>query len=263
MIFASLGIQLQHIRPKRKLSVADAIYAHAAVMHTITRQDERLGKMLHDTKGYKPMSLAIVKSNAKSSLLRLSFISELSLDFVYALTENFSSNPNLNIGTLTCQIVAMDFNHSKWGRIASWADLINTTCCCPYLQFKFATPTAITQKGSRNERFMMLFPEPVKLFSGLEKRWNYLNGPPLPENLNTFLRGGGCIVSQHNLRTIKFKTNDRSQIGFIGRTTYECRDKNSPYVAALNALTQFAFFSGVGYQTARGMGAVQTKVGGG
>ena len=37
-------------------------------------------------------------------------------------------------------------------------------------------------------------------------------------------------------------------------------DPDAIHITALNQLTRFAFFSGVGYQTARGMGAVTVHV---
>ncbi len=65
------------------------------------------------------------------------------------------------------------------------------------------------------------------------------------------------MVSRHKLRTVQFRTKERTQIGFVGQVVYECRKKEVECVAALNSLAQLAHFTGVGYQTARGMGAVQ------
>ena len=49
--------------------------------------------------------------------------------------------------------------------------------------------------------------------------------------------------------------------GIRGRVTYECVDASPVCLAALHWLARLAMYSGVGYQTPRGMGAVMTKVG--
>jgi CRISPR/Cas system endoribonuclease Cas6 (RAMP superfamily) len=68
------------------------------------------------------------------------------------------------------------------------------------------------------------------------------------------------VVANYRLRTVEFRTQERTQIGFVGWAVYECRKLEAAHVSALNALARLAFFTGVGYQTARGMGAVKTTL---
>jgi CRISPR-associated endoribonuclease Cas6 len=116
---------------------------------------------------------------------------------------------------------------------------------------------------------MSLFPAPLDVFSGLSRRWQSLEGPALPDGLEHFLQVGGCVVSRYGLRSVEFRTSERTQIGFTGWVIYRVayrspqtspNDNEATHIAALNALGRLAFFTGVGYQTARGMGATKVMV---
>lgn len=259
MYFVSEVVQLKHLSGKPKLSVADNIFAHAAIMDAISQQDAKLGRLLHDLKRFKHLTVTITQSNDNFSTLRLTFMSKEGLHYATLLSQRLLSQSILQLGSTRCEVITVDVNDPIWGRVCTWADLTGEEN--PYLHFQFLTPTAITQRSNNGTRFMVVFPEPIKLFSGLAKRWANLSGPPLPCDLNDFLLGGGCVISSYRLRTVKFQSGKRTQIGFVGMAVFECLDRSSEHVAALNALTKLAYFSGVGYQTARGMGAVLTSLG--
>ena len=87
----------------------------------------------------------------------------------------------------------------------------------------FVTPAAITKSNGNGGRFSSLFPEPVDIFRGLNRRWQSLEGPELPDDLEKFVQAGGCVVSNYSLRAIEFQTPERTQIGFLGWVVYECR----------------------------------------
>jgi len=143
--------------------------------------------------------------------------------------------------------------------ISSWADFLVQPSWLRF-EFTFLTLTAFRMKGGNGRSFVNLFPDPNTLFRGLADRWQALDGPELPATLADFLTQGGCVVSGYNLHTKTIRLKERTQVGFLGTTTFECLDSDTAHVAALNQLTRFAFFAGVGYQTARGMGAVTTRM---
>lgn len=259
MYFVSEVVQLRHLAGRSRFSFADGIFAHAAIMDAISKQDAELGRVIHDLKRFKHLTVTIAQSNCNFSTLRLTFMAKEGLNYATLLSQRLLSRSILQLENTTCEVISVDVNEPTWGRVCTWADLAGEEN--PYLHFQFLTPTAITQQGNNGLRFMVVFPEPVKLFSGLAKRWTNLLGPPLPLDLSNFLMGGGCVISGHHLRTVKFQAGKRTQIGFMGTAVFECLDRSPEHVAALNSLTKLAYFSGVGYQTARGMGAVLTSLG--
>lgn len=257
MHFVAMALRLVPQKRRSRLTVADGVYAHAAALQAIGSQASHLGRMLHNGRRHKRMSVAIVRSDERSAMLRLAFMAQEGLDYAHALMDALATKPILRLGRTTCEVESVDLTNSGWAGISTWADLIPEESS-RHIRFAFATATAIMKRAGNNGRFSALFPEPLDIFSGLARRWRSLEGPPLPDNLEEYLRTGGCVVSDYRLHTEKFRTKKRTQIGFTGWVIYECRRNEHTQVLALNALARLAFFTGVGYQTARGMGAVKT-----
>lgn len=252
MYFVALLLQLKLRGPHSKLTVADGVYAHAAILNTITEVDAEAGRKLHEMRRNKRISIALIDS----ATLRLTFMAEDGLAYANMLVNRLAAYPTLRLGSVIGEVDTVNLADPDWAGISTWADFVDNYENS--LQFRFITPTAITKRGQGNTRYMSLYPDPLSIFSSLARRWQALNGPKLPHNLAEFIESGGCVVSRHNLHTIEFSMEGHTQIGFVGRAVYKCRTTDQvEYIAALNALARLAPFTGVGYQTARGMGAVQ------
>lgn len=239
--------------------LTSAAHAHAAVLNAISAHNAALGRRLHDMQRSKWMTLAIVDGNRRDATLRLTFLTPEGVLCANALMAALFANPVLRVGNIRYEITAVNPNDSQWGGISTWSDF----CVEParrFMSFVFITPTAIRKKGDDGMPFASLYPDPLDVFSGLRRRWQALAGPALEDGLEEFIHAGGCVISSHNLRTVEFRMPEHTQIGFVGRATYECLRDAPECISALNALARFAFFAGVGYQTARGMGAVTTRV---
>jgi CRISPR-associated endoribonuclease Cas6 len=259
MYFVAMTIPIHFDNRQTPLCVSDSLYAHAAIIQTISSVDQEAGNALHDMQRNKRMSLAIIESTHHTATLRLTFMAPDGLRLGNLLINGFSRHSTLQLGRTRCNIGHIDLTHSPWSGLATWGDLTSETSA-HRIGFNFVTPTAITKRGAAGHRFMALFPEPCDVFGGLARRWRDLEGPELPEDFERSLLAGGCVVSKHNLRSVEFRTSERTQIGFVGKVVFECRHTSSSFAAALGSLARFAFFTGVGYQTARGMGTVKTTV---
>lgn len=256
MHFVSLTMHLRVDAPRR-LTIADSAHAHAAVLHLISNQDAYLGRALHDAGRHKRVTMAIVSSTLHSALLRLTLMAEEGLACGQTLLRALAQQPLLRIGQYSCMLDGVDLSNGKWCGVSTWADLCSPGTSRLY-RFDFVTPTAITKRSADGGRFTALLPEPVDVFSGLARRWEALAGPTLPQDLSAFVEKGGCVVNDYWLHAAHFRTSERTQIGFTGTVLYECLQPDALYLSALQRLTRLAFYSGVGYQTARGMGAVRT-----
>lgn len=259
MIFVAALIRLKSLNNQHKLTVTDCIFAHAAVMTAISTVDAEAGRQLHDMRRHKRITLAIVESTRHTAALRVTFLGQEGLTCANALANALSTNPVLRLGSTAWVVESADLTDPKWAGMSTWSDLTATENRDQHIRFQFVTPTAITKQDGNGGRFVALYPDPISLFSGLARRWQGLEGPTLPDNLERFIETGGCVVSNHALHTTTFSAADRTQIGFVGHAVYECRKSNVTYANALHALSQFARFVGVGYQTARGMGAVRVS----
>ena len=238
---------------KRPLYVTHAKYAHAAVMQAITAEDKSLGKQLHDMQRRKPISLAFV-----DNCLQISLVGADALRCMKALMAYWQSNPFIELGSQEYAIKNFYLGDGERGQIQSWHDLIGYPSH-KHLRFSFLTPAALTRQDSHRKRYTIPFPEPTHFFISLAEQWRSLEGPPLSDGLDDYLHDGGCVMKSHKLHTVAFPIEERTQIGFVGNVTYLCRQSDEVNVQSLNWLTRLAPYVGIGYQTARGMGAVSTN----
>jgi hypothetical protein len=261
MYFLEVEFQLTHERLKRPLSYLEGNYAHAAVFSAISKEDPVLGARLHNTQRNKHITIAVFGLDNSTSLLRLTFLGEEGLACADAFMKAVFRETTLRLGPVTCdvQLAGKGAGAASPMSTYTWADIVAVEPCA-HMRIEFVTPTAITKQDLEGRRFTALFPEPWDVFGGLERRWRGLQGPVLPEDLDLSLKGGGCVLARYNLRSVEFNTSERTQIGFLGHAVYECRLVHKDTALALNSLARLSRFSGVGYQTARGMGAVQVSV---
>jgi len=244
---------------RRVLTTADAPYAHAAVLNAIKTVDSAASQRLHDAKRDKRFTVSLVDDRHRDPILRVSILADDDHDYASILLAAFASQHKLQLGRATVEVRNVAISGTPWSGVASWADLLQEPPQSA-MRFEFVTSTAIMKQDAQGRRFTSPLPVPQDIFRSLARRWKGLGGPPLPYNLESVLETGGCVVSSLQGGTIMFRTQERTQIGFVGAVKYWCRTPDVACVTALNALARLAFYTGVGYQTARGMGLVRTEL---
>jgi CRISPR-associated endoribonuclease Cas6 len=259
MYFVAMLMTLRPEHQASPLTVADGVFAHAALFHALSGVDSEAGRALHEMRRHKHLTVAVVESKPQHSTLRLTFMGEEGVTYANLLLTALERCSLLRFGSASWRIASVDLSPTVWSGVQTWADF-SASPASPYLQVTFVTPTAIMKLDGDRQRFTALYPEPLAFFSGLLRRWQALEGPSLPEGLLPFLQAGKCLISGYELRTEKFQTPERTQLGFRGWVTYESAPHAEAYVVALHALARLAPFTGVGYQTARGMGAVRVSI---
>ncbi len=102
------------------------------------------------------------------------------------------------------------------------------------------------------------FPLPRLVFASLLKKWNTFSSKKMSSDLrNEFEK---VRIERFNLKTESVLYNQVKTLGFIGTVAYELlssteKDKR----VAINALANFALYSGVGIKTEMGMGQVRRR----
>lgn len=258
MCFLAVVLTLHPEQQAPPLTMADGVYAHAALFHALSNIDPEAGEALHAMRRHKHLTIAFIESRPRHSKLRLTFLAEEGVTTANLLLNAFQIEPVLCLGKYRWHIASIDLSPTAWSGVQTWADFVaESTSHC--IKITFVTPTAFMKRDETGQRFTALYPDPTTLFPGLIHRWQALAGPPLPEGLLAFLEAGRCLISSYKLHTEQFQTAERSQIGFRGWVNYTCATQADQYLQAITALARLATFTGVGYQTARGMGAVRVN----
>lgn len=259
MKLVSLIIDLNLVSGKRTDPLQESINAHAAVLKLLSLQDEQLAKRVHDGGRHRVFTLAMLKGQmGDKGFLRMTFFDPNGLNLVERVVNTLNMTATLCLGAAEWRIRGISLSDPPWARIATLdeilAELFNHS-----IRFWFATPTAIHRKYNHRERFADIMPTPERVFGSLSRRWTDVIGTRLPDGFDTWIGNGGCIVSNLRLISTSSTLPERTQKGFEGWVDYTCRDMTAQYVAAFNHLSRLAHFTGVGCQTARGMGAVRTE----
>ena len=124
----------------------------------------------------------------------------------------------------------------------------------------FRTPTYLSTLGTN---YHYLFPDHVRIFSGLMRLWNlfsnfrHFSKEEFLEYKDWLLRNVG--VSQHRLWTCLVFMGKKKASGFVGWATYEFGDLDSGWNRVTQVLARFAEYSNVGGNRTGGFGVTKHK----
>mgnify|MGYP000047013708 FL=1 len=124
----------------------------------------------------------------------------------------------------------------------------------------FRTPTYLSTLGTS---YHYLFPDHVRIFSGLMRLWNLFSNfrrfskEEFLEYKDWLLRNVG--VSQHRLWTCLVFMGRKKASGFVGWATYEFGDLESGWNKVTQVLARFAEYSNVGGNRTGGFGVTKHK----
>ncbi|MBM4459700.1 MAG: CRISPR system precrRNA processing endoribonuclease RAMP protein Cas6 [Chloroflexi bacterium] len=120
---------------------------------------------------------------------------------------------------------------------------------------EFISPTAF-----KSQEMQMPVPLPGLVFGSLVERWNAFSSVALDPDLRRFANER-VAISRYRLESRPVPTKGGAlRIGGVGQVTYTALDDDRYALAALNILADFALYSGVGVQTATGMGQCRRVV---
>ena len=137
------------------------------------------------------------------------------------------------------------------GSFSSFCKVLSNASALPIITLEFVTPTSF-----RKNEIQAVFPEPEFVFSSLLRRWNSFSELKIAEEHAAYF--SSIKVSSYELRTQLVHFSKYKIIGFKGRVEYELpRNASEGFLREVNALADFASYSGVGAKTAMGMGQVR------
>lgn len=118
----------------------------------------------------------------------------------------------------------------------------------------------------------VMLPLPQFVFQNLARRWADIAPPELANvvqvaRLDDYLQQDGVIIVDYDLKAHHVHFTTHQQRGFRGSCTYQLRGPDEPTSAEapltlrqqIYLLAQLAFYSGVGYKTAMGLGQTRAR----
>jgi CRISPR-associated endoribonuclease Cas6 len=150
--------------------------------------------------------------------------------------------------------VICDARADVWSGRASYAELaaahlVRGERTEPTVQLQFASPTAFKSAG-----MTIPVPMPGLVFGSLVERWNAFSSVTISPEMRRY--GDEVMaVSSYSLRSVAVvQKNQALRIGGLGDVTYRALGEDRYWRGVMHMLADFARFSGIGVQTATGMG---------
>lgn len=137
---------------------------------------------------------------------------------------------------------------------------------------EFASLTAFSWTNKTYGNYYANVPLPAYIFPMLAKRWQVVAPSALssvvqPEHIEHYVRNDGMILQDYELHSHIVTFPRHPQRGFVGTSRYMMRRASEDISSVENTsiavqqqillLARFAFYSGIGYKTAMGMGQVR------
>ena len=253
--------------------------AHGAFLRTVRESDPALAEVLHlpnmPTRPFTVSPLRGVGRARDDGKVRLSPERDYWLRFTVLyppIFERFMARflrsdgrPVIRLGRadlLIKEILTTPGSH-PWAGYTSWAQLAAEARPEPEITLAFTTPTAFGFGQKAWGKKVMVLPLPETVFGNLARSWNHLAPPSLQvdrDGLMTYLEEHVVVKRLHGLETQMLRFRRSMQVGFVGQVTYGLMAEDEAARCQLNALADFAFYTGVGMKTAMGMGQTRRVV---
>ena len=256
--------------------------ARACLLDLIRRADKTLSAQWHDTNIHKPYTISLLQPlehtqrGADGALhcgegdrldWRFSLQCEPGFEAVLKRFLLSRALPHLRVGTLEFAIT--DVFASNSGHFASGyttpAALLERYDCPPAtldraIELHFTAPT-VFHLGRDAEtgisRYCTL-PQPRLLFSTLRKKWASLGGYEPGDVFDSWVERA-VNAESYRLNTTTVVVDKRHLHGFSGFVRFRLQAEPQ-WWPLVHLLADLAFWTGVGYQTTRGMGQVRRIV---
>jgi CRISPR-associated endoribonuclease Cas6 len=242
------------------------------LLRLISQREAALAEELHQREGLKPYTVSnlVMGKRSKGTLhieagqtgwLRLTGLSQPVSEHLRALASKPPETVEMDKHRLTVTGATLDGAGNGWAGQSSYQDLAapyllgGVSKLEPRVRLEFASPTTFRSKG----RYLPL-PLPELVFGSLLDKWQTFAPIALPPEVRTFA-AEAMMLTRYQLRTQGIPYKGKGFLtGFSGQAIFTTLNRDRYWLNLLHLLADFAFYSGVGYQTSTGLGQVRRVV---
>ncbi len=250
--------------------------SRAALFNLIEQGDHVLAAGLHDTNRRKPYTISLLQGGRRGGDGALHFAEGHTADWRFtllcepafeALLRRYLLNralPHVRIGAVSFAVVdafASGRGHPESGHTTQ-LELHNrwnqpAEALPNRIRLDFCTPTAFNlgTDGATGRRRFASLPETRHIFSTLRKRWLELGGLAPGDEFDSWA-AAHLTMETDGIRTHRVRVERASFEGFTGRLTFRAGSDRC-WLPLAHLLADLTFWTGVGYQTTRGLGQVR------
>jgi CRISPR-associated endoribonuclease Cas6 len=250
---------------------------YAAILANLNRIDPVLAGAIHDGDGPKPLTCSGILNRPANRggvsiragtpyFLRVSgLLPEVSAGLAYSLLENPPTTWELAHHSFSLTHATADSKEHAWAGQSSYEalaayQLLTNESLERRATMHFDSPTAFKSNG-----MTIPIPTPDLVFGSLVDRWNAFSPVVLSPEVRRF--GAEMVaVSRYKLESQSVAQKSANtqrgalRIGGMGSVTYIALGGDRYWLGTLQMLADFALYSGVGVQTATGMGQTRRMV---
>lgn len=251
--------------------------ARAALFNLIGQGDSPLAQRLHDENNGKPYTVSLVQGGKPGRDGAQHFDDGDRADWRFtlmmqpafeALLQKYLLNnslPHVRIGAIQFAIVDVfvshtshpDSGHSSISELSDgWQYPLDVLP--KRLLLDFCSPTAFSMGHNKETKEYRLrsSPDAKTLFSTLRKRWVKLGGADAGDEFDAWVDKN---IEQEiiQLQACTIHVKKRPVNAFTGQVAYQHFGQDLRWIAYWNLLADLSFWTGVGYQTTRGLGQVR------
>lgn len=239
--------------------------SHAAFLRLIAESDARLAAELHEPNQLRPFTCSTlwgaqrtnegltVLPNTPTFLRFTGLTAEVS-----AHLRRIAAAPptciELDGEHLRVESATLDMSVHAWAGQSSYEEiaghhLLPKTVPAHQAEIEFISPTAFRSAGR-----IMPLPLPGLVYGALMEKWNTFAPVGISEEVRRFAEE--CLaISRCQISTRAVSAKEYSvKVGFVGFCRYTALNRDRYWLSLIQLLTDYAFYAGVGYQTAVGMG---------
>lgn len=273
-----------HAFPRTDLPLAHAQgkILHGLFYELLQNASAAKGDEVHSSEGLKPFSTALLLNERQRRAESIRAGEELKIRFTFLddalyplLARYFLSTPDLSFDLVRTEltvsrILSTPQSGEEWAGFSSFAEIYaNASDSEKQFLFHFATPTFFKRGGGPAYPDLLVpLPLPDLVFGSLLRNWNQFAPTSFVEaNLLKEICSHHVEITHHRISSqlarLIFPRDDGTYRtttfpGFVGSCSFrlvELHDQS--IIQTLNALADFAFFSGVGAKTTMGCGVAR------
>ncbi len=248
--------------------------ARAALFSLIRKGDSPLAERLHDANAHKPYTISLLSGGKRGRDNAIHFGEGDTVDWRFtllmepafeALLRRYLLDrglPHVRIGAVEFAVqdaFASGASHRDSGHI-SLEELTERWDTAPErlprrLTLDFRSPTAFSLGHDRQTREYRIRSQPDArtLFSALRNKWKQMGGAEPGVEFDEWV--GRCVETEPlRIKLQRVMVEQRPVDGFVGQVRYSVHGQDLRWLPLLHLLGELTFWTGVGYQTTRGMG---------